>query len=128
MLISPVIDMSFTDPVIYQILPRDPWLDVPGPRAVAEKWRGGLPIEHPMVSPVHGSLAGIGRIALFSGTRDITHADARTLVRMARADGHPLDFHQRANMLHVYPLLPIPEGAEARRAIAAVLDGAASRV
>ena len=126
-LIAPVIDMSFTDPVIYEIEPRDPWLNVPGPRAVAEKWRGALPIEHPLVSPLHGSLAGLGRIALFSGTRDITHADARTLVRKARAEGHPLDFHQRANMLHVYPLLPIPEGAEARRAIAAVLDGPPAR-
>ena len=122
-LIAPVIDMSFTDPVIYEIEPRDPWLNVPGPRAVGEKWRGALPLEHPLVSPGHGALHGIGRITLFSGTRDITHADARTLVRKARAERHPLDFHQRANMLHVYPLLPIPEGAEARRAIAAVLTG-----
>jgi len=126
-LIAPVIDMSFTDPVIYRIEPRDPWLNVPGPRAVGEKWRGDLPIEHPLVSPLHGSLRGIGRIALFSGTRDITHADARTLVRKARVEGHPLDFHQRANMLHVYPLLPIPEGAEARRAIAAILEDSPAR-
>jgi acetyl esterase/lipase len=121
-LIAPVIDMTFTDPLIYRIEPRDPWLDVPGPRAVAEWWRGELPIEHPFVSPVNAPLAGIGRITLFSGTRDITHADAITLARKARAEGHPLDFHQRADMLHVYPLLPIPEGAEARRAIRAVLD------
>jgi acetyl esterase/lipase len=121
-LIAPVVDMTFTDPLIYRIEPRDPWLDVPGPRAVAEWWRGDLPIEHPLVSPVNAPLAGIGRITLFSGTRDITHADAITLARKARAEGHPLDFHQRANMLHVYPLLPIPEGAEARRAIRAVLD------
>jgi acetyl esterase/lipase len=126
-LLAPVIDMSFTDPVIYEILPRDPWLDVPGPRAAGELWRGDLGIEHPLVSPLHGPLAGIGRLTLFSGTRDITHADARTSVRKARAEGHPLDFHQRANMLHVYPLLPIPEGAEARRAIADVLVGSPAR-
>lgn len=120
-LIAPVIDLSFTDPVIYEIEPRDPWLNVPGPRAAAELWRGTLPIADPLVSPVHGSLAGLGRITLFSGTRDITHADARTLVRKAKAEGHPLDFQQAANMLHVYPLLPIPEGAVAREAIRQVL-------
>jgi len=120
-LIAPVIDMTFSDPKIYEIEPRDPWLNVPGPKAAAELWRGELPIEHPLLSPVNAPLAGIGRITLFSGTRDITHADAITLAKKARAEGHPLDFHQRANMIHVYPLLPIPEGAEARETIKAVL-------
>jgi acetyl esterase/lipase len=120
-LIAPVVDLSFSDPLIYEIEPRDPWLNVPGPKAAAELWRGDLPIEHPLVSPVTAPLDGIGRITLFSGTRDITHADAITLARKARAEGHPLDFHQRANMIHVYPLLPIPEGAEARGVIEAVL-------
>jgi acetyl esterase/lipase len=120
-LIAPVIDMTFSDPLIYRIEPRDPWLNVPGPKAAAELWRGELPIEHPLVSPVNAPLAGIGRITLFSGTRDITHADAITLAKKARAEGHPLDFHQRANMIHVYPLLPVPEGAEARATIRDVL-------
>jgi acetyl esterase/lipase len=121
-LIAPVIDMTFSDPLIYRIEPRDPWLNVPGPKAAAELWRGELSIEHPLVSPVNSPLAGIGRITLFSGTRDITHADAITLAKKARAEGHPLDFHQRANMIHVYPLLPIPEGAEARATIRDVLQ------
>jgi len=120
-LIAPVIDLTFSDPLIYRIEPSDPWLNVPGPKAVAELWRGDLPIDHPLVSPVNAPLAGIGRITLFSGTRDITHADAITLAKKARAEGHPLDFHQKANMIHVYPLLPIPEGAEARETIKAVL-------
>jgi acetyl esterase/lipase len=120
-LIAPVIDLTFSDPLIYEIEPRDPWLNVPGPKSVAELWRGDLPIDHPLVSPVNAPLDGIGRITLFSGTRDITHADAIALARKARAEGHPLDFHQRANMIHVYPLLPIPEGAEARGTIEAVL-------
>jgi acetyl esterase/lipase len=121
-LIAPVIDLTFTDPLIYRIEPSDPWLDVPGPKAAAERWRGDLPIEHPLVSPVNSALTGLGRITLFSGTRDITYADSITLARKARAEGHPLDFHQRANMLHVYPLLPIPEGAEARAEIRRVLE------
>ena len=120
-LIAPVVDLTFSDPLIYRIEPRDPWLSVPGPKAVVELWRGDLPIDHPLVSPVNAPLAGIGRITLFSGTRDITHADAITLAKKARAEGHPLDFHQKANMIHVYPLLPIPEGAEARETIRAVL-------
>jgi acetyl esterase/lipase len=121
-LIAPALDLRFTDPLIARIQPSDPWLAVPGPRAAGDLWRGDLPIEDPLVSPLFGSLAGIGRITVFTGTHDITHADAVALLRKARADGHPLDFQQKPNMLHDYPLLPIPEGADARRRIADILS------
>jgi acetyl esterase/lipase len=75
------------------------------------------------VSPLFGDLTGIGRITLFSGTHDITNADAHALARRARAAQHPFDLHERPNLLHVYPLLPIPEGAEARRLIARIVAG-----
>lgn len=125
-LLSPVIDMTFSDPEIYRIEPSDPWLDVPGPRAVGERWRGDLDITDPLVSPVGGDLAGIGRISLFTGTRDITHADAITLEEKARNEGHPIAVHRAEGMLHVYPLLPIPEGAAARAAIVRILRRDAS--
>lgn len=120
-LISPALDLRFTDPLIPRIQPTDPWLAVPGGRAAAERWSGDLPLTHPLVSPLFGSLEGLGRITLFSGTHDILNADALALVRKARAAGLPLDYHQEPNLLHVYPLLPIPEGAAARRTIAEVL-------
>jgi len=120
-LISPALDLRFTDPLIPRIQPTDPWLAVPGGRAAAESWSGDLPLTDPLVSPLFGDLDGIGRITLFSGTHDILNADALALVRKARSTGHPLDYHQQPNLLHVYPLLPIPEGAAARREIAAVL-------
>lgn len=121
-LISPVVDLAFENPRIAEIAPDDPWLAVPGLRAAADMWCGPLDISDPRVSPVHGRLSGIGRITLFSGTHDITNADAHTLVGKALSESHPLDFHEQAEMLHVYPLLPIPEGARARRLIAGVLE------
>jgi acetyl esterase/lipase len=121
-LLAPALDLRFTDPLIARIQPTDPWLAVPGPRAAADRWRGDLPLEDPLVSPLFGSLAGLGRITIFTGTHDITHADAVALLGKARADGHPLDFQQKPNMLHDYPLLPIPEGAEARRHMVRILS------
>ncbi|WP_246852687.1 alpha/beta hydrolase fold domain-containing protein [Naasia sp. SYSU D00948] len=120
-LISPALDLTLTDPGIARIQPRDPWLAVPGLRAAIDLWRGDLPVEDPLVSPIFGSLAGLGRITLFTAGRDITNADAATLVRRARDESHPLDVHEEAHLVHVHPLLPIPEGARARRAIADVL-------
>lgn len=126
-LISPALDLRFSDPLIPTIQPTDPWLAVPGGRAAAERWRGDLPIDDPLVSPIRGQLGGLGRLTVFTGTHDILNADAHALARRARADGHALDLHQVANMVHVYPLLPIPEGAAARLLIAGVLERAAAR-
>ena len=122
-LISPALDLAFTDPAIDRISPSDPWLAAAGPRAVAQLWRGQLPIDDPLVSPIHGDLSGLAPITLFSGTRDIINADARSLVRKARAAHFPLDYHEAPGMLHVYPLLPVPEAKGARAVMEKVLEG-----
>jgi len=116
-LISPWLDISGTDPQLAVIAPRDPWLAVPGTHAAGRLYRGELAEDDPTVSPINGSLAGLGPITLLSGTRDIVNADASRLVRLAAESGHPLDYHEAPEMLHVYPLLPIPEAREARRVI-----------
>ncbi|MGV3711849.1 hypothetical protein [Pseudolysinimonas sp.] len=56
------------------------------------------------------------------GTHDIAYADAVTMRRKARAEGHPFVLHRGAGMLHVYPLLPIAEDAAARRTLADILS------
>ncbi|MGV8882493.1 MAG: alpha/beta hydrolase fold domain-containing protein [Rhodoglobus sp.] len=116
-LISPWLDISGTDPRLAEIAPRDPWLAVAGTHAAGALYRGNLPEDHPWVSPIHGDLAGVGPLTMFSGTRDILNADAVRLVAAAAAAGHPLDYHEGEGMIHVYPILPLPEGAAARAVI-----------
>ncbi|MFT2693632.1 alpha/beta hydrolase fold domain-containing protein [Clavibacter zhangzhiyongii] len=120
-LLSPALDLTFSDPLIARIQPTDPWLAVDGLRAAVESWRGELPVEDPRVSPLRGSLAGLGRITVFTGTHDILFADARALERKAAAAGHPVRIHVEPNLLHVYALMPIPEGVRARDAMVALL-------
>jgi epsilon-lactone hydrolase len=118
-LISPWLDVAMTDPEIEKIAPRDPWLAVPGTKLAGELYRGDLPVDDPRVSPLRGDLHGLAPMSLFSGTRDIANADARSLVNACRSIGAPLHYHEASEMLHVYPLLPIPEG---RRALAVIAD------
>ena len=120
-LISPWLDISGTDPQLAVIAPRDPWLAVPGSHAAGAVYRGELPEVDPMVSPINGDLEGLGRITMFSGTRDILNADAARLVARARTENIPLDYHEAPEMIHVWPLLPIPEARTARATIASAM-------
>ena len=123
-LISPWLDISGTDPRLAEIAPRDPWLAVPGTHAAGALYRGELAEDHPWVSPIHGRLGGIGPLTMFSGTRDILNADAVRLVAAAAEAGHPLDYHEGEGMIHVYPILPMPEGDAVRAIIVRTLRAA----
>lgn len=120
-LISPALDLSFSNPAMATIAPHDPFLAIAGTRTAAQLWLGELSVEDPLVSPINADLTGLGPITLFSGTRDILNPDARRLVGLARAAGVPLEFHEEPDMVHVYPLFPIPEGRRARAEIRRVL-------
>lgn len=120
-LISPWLDIAVTDPQLEQIAPRDPWLAAPGLRVAGELYRADLADDDWRVSPMNGSLAGLGPITMFSGTRDILNADARRFVALADAAKFPLVYVEAEGMLHVYPILPMPEGDAARAMIVAAV-------
>ena len=111
------------NPAIDTIERRDPWLVRPGLRAAADLWRAELALHDPMVSPLFGKLAGLGPIFVYAGTRDITLPDCELLVSKARAAGVRAGLHEAPGMVHVYPLLPIPEGRQARRSMERLLRG-----
>jgi len=104
-LISPWLDITGTDPQ----------LEVIAPHGV---YRGSLAETDPMVSPLYGDLRGLGSLTMFSGTRDILNADATKFLSLARAAELTIDYHEAAGMIHVFPILPIPEGTAARAIIA----------
>lgn len=116
-LISPVLELSLTNPGIDVVQPHDPWLGRQGTRVLIEHWRGDLPVDDPRVSPLNGDLTGLGPVLVFSGTRDICTPDTRLFVVNARAVGVDVDLHLGDGLIHVPPLLPTPEGRAARRLI-----------
>jgi acetyl esterase/lipase len=123
-LIAPALDLSFANPQIPLVQPSDPWLGKPGSQVYIEHWRGDLPVTDPLVSPLFGSLEGLGQVTMFSGTRDILNPDSRLLVEKARAAGLDLDYHEGQGLVHVYPLTPTREGRAARALIVQQLRAA----
>ena len=120
-LICPWLDVTLTAPDIPAIAAKDAELAVPGLAAAGEMYRGELPADDPRVSPINGDLSGLGPITLFSGTHDLLHSDAKRFVPLAKEAGVSIDYHEAPDMLHEYPLLPIPEAKQARQAIAKAL-------
>jgi len=116
-LISPALDLTWSNPRIPLVQPTDPWLAVPGGKVLAELWRGGTDILDPLVSPLAGDLTGLGPITLYSGTRDVLNPDAHLLADKAAAAGVDLEFHEGEGQVHVFPLLPTREGRDARAEI-----------
>jgi acetyl esterase/lipase len=114
-LISPVLDVSLTNPSIDAV--RDPWLTRVGVLEFAKRWRGDLPMSDAMVSPMHADPTGLGPLTVFSGTRDILNPDTRLFVQQAAGAGVDVEYHEQPGLVHVYPLLPAPEGRAARAVI-----------
>jgi monoterpene epsilon-lactone hydrolase len=120
-LVAPWLDATMTDPRIDVGRTRDPILSVPRLVRAGELYAGDLPPADPRVSPIHGSLAGLGRITIYVGTRDLLVWDARRLRELAAAAGVPVDLHEADGLVHVWPLLPLPEARRIRPAIAAAV-------
>lgn len=113
-LIAPALDVTFSNPEIDDVQPRDPLLGRPGARHFAELWRGDLALDDPRVSPLHADLAGLGRLLIFAGSDDILTPDVRVLARRAREAGVPFDLYEAAGELHDYPLVPTRAARVAR--------------
>ena len=120
-LVAPWLDISGTDPMLAIIAPSDPWLAVPGTHAAGGLYRDELGEGDWRVSPIHGDLTGLGPITMFSGTRDIVHADAIRFLPLAAEAGLEVDYYEGQGMLHNYPILPMPEGDAARMAVVAAI-------
>ncbi|MTE13199.1 alpha/beta hydrolase fold domain-containing protein [Nocardia aurantiaca] len=123
-LISPALDLSLSNPEIPTVQPEDPWLGRDGGLVLGECWRGPLPITDPRVSPLFADYTGLGPLTVFCGTRDILMPDIRIMVEKARAAGVEVDYHEAAELVHVYPLTPTPEGSAARTLIVDALRDA----
>lgn len=116
LLISPALDMRMGNPEIDEIQPRDPWLVKKGQLLLTELWIGEHG-EDPILNPFLGDVRDVGRLVVFSGTRDLLNPDTRLFVLRAMDEGADIEYHEQHGHLHVYPLLPTPEGRKARQSV-----------
>jgi acetyl esterase/lipase len=128
-LISPLLDCTMSHPEAQALETNDPWLGNVGLRVATDLFSGGWALSDSRLSPIFGDITDLPPTLLLSGTHDLLCADARRLsARFRNSDVSEksdtgiagsvklgrFTYVEVEEMLHVWPLMPSPEGAEAR--------------
>jgi acetyl esterase/lipase len=120
-LISPGLDMSLSNPEVFEAAKLDPWLAIPGGLEAVRLYAEGFDRRDWRISPLYGDLAVLPKTLLLTGTRDILHPDTLVFAERARAANVDVELFVEPGMLHVWPLMAIREARPARDRIVAFL-------
>lgn len=119
---SPWVDLTTSAPETDEVTLADPWLFIGKIRAYAAWWAGSPEdLGRPEVSPALADLAGLPPALMFCGTRDTLMPGCRLLARRAVEVGWDLTYVEVPDLIHVYPILPVPEARPAWRQTLAFL-------
>lgn len=118
-LLSPWLDVSMEEDPGEKLRKKDLILDRETLRSVGKRFAGTMDAKDCLCSPLYGQLEGLGKIALFTGTSDILHVQARALKEKLEELDSDLSYYQYENMQHAWMEFPIPEAA---RAVDEIID------
>jgi acetyl esterase/lipase len=96
---------------------RDPWLNASSLKYIATVWSGIGDFRSELVSPLRGSMHSLPKTLLFAGDYELFYPDLVTLRDKMEAEDVHVDFSQASGGLHVFPLIPVPEGLRAQQQI-----------
>lgn len=120
-LISPALDMSFTNPGIKQVENTDPILALKALYQIGKWYFAEEGPKYYLASPIYGDFTGLGKISLFTGTNDILYPDAKKLKEIAEKKGIQINYYEYPSMVHIWPLLMFPESKKAREQIIEII-------
>lgn len=123
-LLSPWLDATLKNPLIQEIDAIQPFLGIDELREVGKMYAGDTNPDYYLLSPINGSLEGLGKISIFIGTKDILVADARKLKSIAESKGIAINYYEYEGMVHVWMFLNFPESKKARKQIADLIADA----
>lgn len=121
-LVSPWVDLAGTTPGTEQAAAHDPWLKLSKLRLYGCWWAGDDDPARPEVSPLHGEHAGLPSTLVLCGTRDLLVPQVREAVRRMGEAGVHVTYREEPGLLHVYPILPVPEARGALDEVVAFLS------
>lgn len=112
--ISACYDLTFSNPEIEPLNKVDLMLHSVGCRTACESWTGESQILNPLASPLFADLSGLPDMTIIVGTKEIMLPDTKLFVKKAQDAGINVNYIEKPEMGHAYPLYPTPEAKEAK--------------
>ena len=125
-LISPGLDMSLSNPQVFEAERDDPWLAIPGGIEAIRLYSAGIDRSDWRISPLYGDLSVLPKTLLLTGSRDLLSPDNLIFAEKARATGVEIEVLYEEGMFHVWPLIDMPEAHRARDRIVGFLKETSS--
>ena len=126
-LISPGLDMSLSNPEVFEAERNDPWLGIPGGLEAIRLYSAGFERSDWHISPLYGDLSVLPKTLLLTGSHDLLSPDNLIFAERARVAGVEVDVVYEEGMFHVWPLIEMPEARRARDSIVNFLSLPAPR-
>jgi len=104
-LFSPWLDVSMTNDTLWSIDKRDKMLSINGLISAGRKYSGSPDLNDYRVSPIYGSLHGLCRISVFTGTNDILNADAQRCRQLFTDQKISFNYFEYPKMFHDWMLI-----------------------
>jgi acetyl esterase/lipase len=127
-LISPGLDMSLSNPQVFEAERNDPWLAIPGGLEAIRLYSAGIDRSDWRISPLYGDLSVLPKTLLLTGSRDLLSPDNLIFAEKARIAGVDIEVLYEEGMFHVWPLIDMPEARRARDRIVEFLKRPSSAV
>ena len=122
---SPGLDMTLEDPRCWDYERDDPWLAIDGGLEAIRHYAGKLERSDWRVSPIKGDLSTLPPTLIFTGQRDMLTPGTVDFAQRARQAGAEVELVVEPGMVHVWPLINMPEAKVARDRIVSWLSQAA---
>lgn len=121
---SPCLDCTLSNPEINDYIKKDLLLSLTLLKVKVDAYAGSEDaLKNYLVSPIYGDLENLAPMTLFVGGNEIFVPDSRIFVKMAEEKGIIVDYYEYDNMLHAFPVYPIPEAKEVREIINKKING-----
>jgi len=122
-LISPGLDMTLENPELAEAARRDPWLDIAGGLEAIRHYAPHIDRADWRISPITGDLSVLPPMLILAGGLDLLTLDTVRFAERARQAGVEVELVVEPGMVHVWPLIDMPEARKARNLIVEFLRG-----
>lgn len=109
-LFSPWVDLVMDDAATIAAAKHDVLLSLTGLRGCVDLYRGTRDASDPWLSPINGDLHDLGEIQAWVGTAEMFQPQCERLADLAAAaEGTSLELRLGHDLLHAWPIFPVPE-------------------